>query len=188
MLFDVVFFLLEVGVTLLGGACLVRALMRAWYVPFGQPPGRLVLALTDPLVGPLQRVLPVRGRWDVAALVAAFALKLLQYAVLMLLLGRLSWAVLPVLAVFGVLKLAVSVVTAVVLVAALLSWTQTRSPVRDLLERLSAPLLAPLRRVLPLVGGFDLSPVVVLVLLQVLAMVLGGWQAHLLGSSGVAAW
>lgn len=186
MAFDVVFFLLEVGVTLLGGACLVRALMHAWRVPFAQPMGRLVLALTDPVVRPLQRVLPVQGRLDVASVVAAWGLKLLQYALLMLLLGRMQWALLPVLAVLGLLKLAVSVVTAVVLVAALLSWTQARSPVRDLLERLSAPLLAPLRRVLPLVGGFDLSPLLALVLLQVLAMLLGGLQASLLGNASVA--
>lgn len=181
MVFEIVSFLLEVGITLLGGACLVRALMHAWRVPFAQPVGRLMLALTDPVVRPLQRVLPVQGRLDLASLVAVWGLKLLQYGLLMLLLGRMQWAVLPVLAVFGVLKLAVSVATAVVLVAALLSWTQARSPVRDLLDRLSAPLLAPLRRVLPLVGGFDLSPLLALVGLQVLAMVLGSLQASLLG-------
>lgn len=185
MLIQIVFFLLEAGVTLLGGACLVRAMMRAWGVSFVQPVGQLVLALTNPVVRPLQRVLPVQGRWDVAALVAAWGLKLLQYALLMALLGRMQWALLPVLALLGLLKLAVSVTTAVVLVAALLSWTQTRSPVRDFLERLSTPLLAPLRRVLPLVGGFDLSPLLALVGLQVLAMVLGGVQAHLLGSPSV---
>jgi YggT family protein len=47
----------------------------------------------------------------------------------------------------------------------------------DVIERLCAPPLMPIRRVVPLVGGVDLSPLVLLVLLQVAAILLGGVQA-----------
>jgi YggT family protein len=50
----------------------------------------------------------------------------------------------------------------------------------DLLERLVMPVLIPIRRVVPLVGGVDLSPLVLLVLLQIAAIVLGSVQAGVL--------
>ena len=59
---------------------------------------------------------------------------------------------------------------------AVLSWVQAHSPVSDVIARLSEPLLRPVRRVLPLVGGVDLSPLVVLVLVQVALMALGHLQ------------
>jgi YggT family protein len=65
-------------------------------------------------------------------------------------------------------------------VYAVLSWVQTQSYLADLLNRLVAPPLAPIRKVLPLVGGVDLSPLVLLVMLQIAALVLGDVQAQLL--------
>jgi YggT family protein len=61
-----------------------------------------------------------------------------------------------------------------------LSWVQTNSVLADVVERLVAPPLIPIRRVLPLVGGIDLSPLVLLVLLQVAAIVLGAIQGAVL--------
>ena len=91
------------------------------------------------------------------------------------------------LALLGVAKLAASVATALIVVAAVLSWTQPHSPVADVLNRLTAPLLAPLRRVIPLVGGVDLTPMAAVVVLQVLGMVMGSMQARLLGAGLLAA-
>ena len=62
---------------------------------------------------------------------------------------------------------------------------QNRTAISDVFERLSAPLLAPLRRVVPLVGGVDLTPVLARVVLQVLAMALGQLQVQLLGSGAL---
>ena len=185
MLYQVLTFLIEVAVTLIGGACLLRLYMRWRRMSFGSPVGRFVQALSDWLVLPLQRVVPPRNQLDVASLLAAWLLKLLQYAALMALLGMARWSVLPVLALLGVAKLAVSVATAVIIVAAVLSWTGSRTPMSDVFERLSEPLLAPIRKLLPLVGGIDLSPLVLIVGLQVLSIVLGAMQAGLFGA-GVA--
>jgi YggT family protein len=63
-----------------------------------------------------------------------------------------------------------------VIVYAVLSWVQSNTVLSDIIERLVAPFLAPIRRFVPLVGGVDLSPLVLLVLLQVAAIVLGHVQ------------
>ena len=183
MLFDVINFLFEVVSTLIGGACLLRMYMHWRGMGMGNPVGRLVMALSDWLVRPLQRVLPPSAKVDAANLLGAWLLKLVQYGVFMAMLGMTHWALLPVLALLGVAKLAASVATALIVVAAVLSWTQPHSPVADVLNRLTAPLLAPLRRFVPLVGGVDLTPLAAVVLLQVLAMVLGSLQAQLLGAT-----
>ena len=85
-----------------------------------------------------------------------------------------------VLALFGLVRMALTGLMGMLLLYAVLSWVQTRSPVAEVLSRLCAPLLRPLRRILPLMGGVDLSPLAALLLLQVAMIVLGHAQAALL--------
>jgi YggT family protein len=169
--YQILSFLLDVAAGLLGGACLLRLYMQWQRVPFGNPIGRFVFALTDWLILPLRRVLPPMGRIDTASLVAAYLVEVLQYAILWAIVGRGDFVDVLVLALFGVIRLAISAMTALVIIYAILSWVQTDSPMADVVDRLASPLLRPIRRVIPLVGGIDLSPLVLLVLLQVLAMV-----------------
>lgn len=179
MLYQIISFLLDVAVGLLGGACLLRLYMQWQRVPFGNPVGRFVFALTDWLVLPLRRVLPPMGRLDTASLVGAFVLKLAQYAVLWML-GVGTLAMLSLLAIFGLARLVISGLTGLVIVYAVLSWVQSDSPLVDIIGRLCAPLLRPFRRMIPLVGGIDLSPLALLVVLQIGAIVLGAIQRSLL--------
>lgn len=172
MVYQILSFLLDVAAGLLGGACLLRLYMQRQRVPFGNPVGRFVFALTDWLVLPLRKLLPAVGRWDTASLVAAYLIELAQYAILWALVGRGAGETVFLLAVVGLLRLALSALTALVIVYAILSWVQTNSPMTDIIDRLCAPLLQPFRRVIPLVGGIDLSPLVLLVLLQILSMLL----------------
>lgn len=186
MLYTILSFLLEIGVTLVGGACLLRLYMRWRRMSFDNPVGQFVLALSDWLVQPLQRVVPPAGGLDVASLLAAWLLKLVQYAALLALLELSRWSMLPVLALLGTARLAVSVATAVVIIAAVMSWVGNRTLAHDVFERLCAPLLAPIRRRIPLVGGVDLSPLLLVVVLQVLGMVLSSLQSGVLGSGALA--
>lgn len=182
MLFQILSFILDVASGLLTGACLLRLYMQLQRAPFANPVGRLVFALSDWLVLPLRKLVPAAGRWDLSCLVAAFLLQLVQYLLLWLLLGAgigLAW--LPWMAVFSLLRVAVSGLMGLMIVYAVLSWVPTRSPIGDVIARLCEPLLRPVRRVLPLVGGIDLSPLVLLVLLQVVSIVLGHMQAAALG-------
>ena len=117
-------------------------------------------------------------RWRWASLLAALLVELAQYGVLWLLLGAgAGWQWLPGLALFGVVRVAITGLIGLMIVYAVLSWVQTRSPISDVIARLCEPLLRPVRRVLPLLGGIDLSPLVALVVLQVLMIVLGHLQA-----------
>ena len=90
-------------------------------------------------------------------------------------------AALITLALVGLVRLCISALTALVIAYAVLSWVQTQSYLSDLMERLVTPVLAPIRRMVPLVGGVDLSPLALLVLLQIAAIVLGTLQASVLG-------
>lgn len=184
MLYQIIFLLLEVITGVLGGACLLRLYMQHQRIPMaarsGNPLGRFVFALTDWLVLPLRRGIPSLGRWDMASLVATFLLELAQFSLLWLMVTGGSYLSVLILAAFGVVRLAISGLTGLVIVYAILSWLQTNTMLSDVIERLCAPPLRPIRRVLPLVGGVDLSPLVLLLLLQVAAIVLGGLQTSAL--------
>jgi YggT family protein len=190
MLYQIVSLLLEVATGVLAGACLLRLYMQYQRIPMstrsGNPLGRFIFALTDWLVLPLRRIVPSVGAWDLASLVAAFLVQLAQFGLLWLLSGAGAGVVSVVLvALFGVARAGISGLTGLVIVYAILSWVQTQSNLSDLLERLVHPVLAPVRRWVPLVGGVDLSPLVLLLLLQIAAMVLGALQSTaLLGVSG----
>jgi YggT family protein len=187
MLYQIVSLLLEVVGGLLTGTCLLRLYMQHQRIPMsvrsGNPMGKFIFALTDWLVLPLRRVVPSVGRWDLASLVGAYVLQLVQFTLLWLLIGGGAGLVsVAVLAVFGVVRMALSGLTGLVIVYAVLSWVQTRSYLSDLLDRLITPVLSPVRRMVPLVGGVDLSPLVLLVFLQVASIVLGALQATALGA------
>ena len=181
MLYTIFSLLLEVATGLVGGACLLRLYMQHQRIPMsarsGNPLGHFVFALTDWLVLPLRRVVPSVGRWDMASLLAAFCVELSQLVFLWVMLGAEGAVLsLPILAAFGLLRMAISGLTGLVIVFAVLSWVPSASPMSELIGRLCTPVLSPIRRVLPLVGGVDLSPLVLLVLLQIATMVVGHLQ------------
>lgn len=181
MAYQIISFLLDVAAGLLGGACLLRLYMQYQRVGFGNPVGRFVFALTDWLVLPLRRILPAIKRWDTASIVGVYLVELAQFSLLWLMTGRVTgYEVIPMLAVFGVLRLIISAVTGLVIVYAILSWVRADSPIADIIDRLCAPLLRPWRKLIPLVGGIDLSPLAFLVALQVAAIVLAYLQAAVL--------
>ena len=188
MLIRILAFLLETVFFLLIAAALLRAWMNWLRINMKAQPGGFVMALTDWLVKPLRRALPrslAASPIDWASVVAA-ALLALSYALLWwLLFGVMMGAdsrgmdALPM-ALVGLLILALKMLLRVtlqtlfilVLGYAIMSWVQPGSPAYLLLGRLTEPLLAPLRRVIPTIGGVDLSALVVLVVLQIGMMVL----------------
>ena len=182
MLIRILSFLLDTLFFVLIGAALLRAGMTRLRVNMSAQPGIFVMAVSDWLVKPLRRALPkavAQSRVDWASLLAALLLALLYallWAALVGALLNLSAGMLPALLLTGLkmlLRVALQLAFAVVLVYALISWLQPGSPIHGLLGRLAEPLLAPLRRFLPSVGGVDLSALVLLLLLQIGLMVLG---------------
>lgn len=188
MLYQIIALLLEVGAGLVGGTCLLRLYMQWLRIPLsarsGNPLAKFIFALTDWLVLPLRRVFPAVGALDTASLVGAFLLELAQFSILWALTGFAApMASVVVLAALGLVRLVISGLTALIIAYAILSWIPSSgySPFGDLVQRLTAPVLAPIRKVLPLVGGIDLSPLVLLLALQVLLIVLGSFQVGVLG-------
>lgn len=181
MLYQIVSLLLEVVAGFVSGACLLRLYMQYQRIPMsarsGNPLGKFVFAVTDWIVLPLRRIVPAVGLLDSASLLAAFLVQLTEFGILWLLAGMGGgFFAVPILAAFGLLRMAISGLTVIVIIYAVLSWVQTNSVLADVAERLVAPLLLPIRRFLPLIGGIDLSPLVLLVILQIAAIVLGNLQ------------
>jgi YggT family protein len=149
---------------------LLRFLFQLARADFYNPMSQFIVSFTNPLLKPLRRVIPGVLGIDWAAVVLLIVLKALEIHLTAWFLGfqPLPAAVL-VLALTGLLKLTVYVYIVAILIRAVLSWVNpygTRHPFGNLLYGLTEPLLYPARRLLPAVSGFDLSPIIVLVLLQ----------------------
>jgi YggT family protein len=173
-------FLLETAFYLLIGASLLRAYMNWLRISMTAQPGTFVMALTNWLVKPLRRMLPqtlARSKVDSASLFSAALLSLLYALLAALLFGWFSSDV-PVLAVLVfafkmLLRVALQALTILVFGYVIISWVQPGSYGHGLLSRLVEPPLAPLRRIVPMIGGIDLSAMALLLLLQVGLMILG---------------
>ncbi len=181
----VVLFLLDTVFFFLAASALLRAWMNHLRVHMSAQPGRFVIAMTDWLVQPMRRVLPrslAQSRVDWGSLMAALLLAI-AYGGLWLALvtafspGSVSSAAMllaiPAMAFKLLLRTVLQGLMVLLLAYAVLSWVQPHSPVLATLDRLCAPLLRPVRRIIPTVGGVDLSVLVLIILLQVALMVLG---------------
>lgn len=154
---------------------LIRFLLQWARADFYNPISQFVVRVTAPLLRPLRQIIPGYGGMDLASLVLAWALKAVELALIAgllgyggPLLGALAWAV-PAL-----IELAINVVLFAVLIRVVLSWVNPDpyNPAVSLLERLTDPVLGPAQRLLPSVGGIDLSPMLVMVGLVLLQMLL----------------
>lgn len=187
MLIRVLSFLLETFFFVLIAAALLRAWMNWLRINMRGQPGVFVMAVTDWLVKPVRLALPkavAQSKIDWASILAA-ALFALIYGVVWLLLfsvilGGMGFGDLDpimLLSVLGfalkmLLRVALQTMMILVIGFAILSWVQPGSPAYALLGRLTEPLLAPLRRVIPSVGGIDLSAIVLIIALQIGLIVL----------------
>jgi len=184
MLFQIFSLLLQIAVGLVAGTCLLRMYMHLMRISLsarsGNPLAPFVFALTNWLVLPLRRHVPALGRLDTASALAAYAVVMAKLVLLGLLMGHIpDWLDLLVMSGLELLNLALSSLVWLVLVYAILSWVRAGSDAGYALAQLVEPLLHPLRRVIPQVGGVDLSPLALLVILQVLEIVLRHLSAGL---------
>ncbi|MCE1184556.1 YggT family protein [Zoogloea sp.] len=162
-------------VSLFTGMLLMRFVMQWQRVTFRNPLGQFVLATTDWLVVPVRRVIPGLFGFDMASLLPAWILQALVVFLTLMVRGSLGlmdplglvlvvWGV----GLLGVAKTVLYLVMGVVLMSAVFSWVNPHAPLAGVVNALSEPFLRPFRRVIPLVGGVDLSPIALLLLLQVL--------------------
>lgn len=175
-------YLAEVVFGLFSLALLLRFYLQLVRAPYRNPLSHFLNALTDFMVRPARRIVP--GLWgvDLASLVLAWLCEVLLLLVLFMLygverdvgpgtMGGVVYMAIVVLALVKLLKTSVYIVMVAVIVQALLSWFNPYSPVSPLLNSLVQPFLGPLRKRIPPIGGVDLTPLVLIVILQLILMV-----------------
>jgi len=151
---------------------LLRLLLQLSRGDFRNPLSQAIVKLTNWLVLPLRKLLPPIGRVDTASLVAVYAAQLAAVGLVFLMSTGIAMPVAELLW-WALKKTVVSTLqlyTVAIVVYALLSLVApgTYSPAVGLLQSLCEPLLRPVRRMLPVIGGLDFSPLVVILALQAL--------------------
>ena len=185
MLADIVFLIIDTATFFLTLVFLLRFFMQWQRIPFRNTLGHFIVTTTDWAVRPLRRVVPGFFGLDLASLLLAWCVQML------LVLAKLSLGsavpldigVLPLILSFGLIgvgKTAVWIVFGVVLISSILSWVNPMTPVAPVLNALAEPFLRPFRRILPPIGNVDLSPILLLLALQIILIVLNGFARQLL--------
>jgi len=185
MLLEIANLLSEIAITVIGGACLLRCYLQ--YLKFnlsprsGNPIGLYLMPLTNWLVMPLRKLVPSIGRIDSACLLGAYLVVLAK----VLLLGLLMGSIPPILSlligsVIELIGLVLSILVVLIIANVVLSWVSRGSPTQYMLAEILNPLLAPIKRILPSMGPLDLSPLVLLVAIQIAQIVLANISRALL--------
>ena len=155
---------------------LLRFVLQVVRADFYNPFSQFIVRVTNPLVVPARRILPSMRGIDLPTLIV---LVLLEAAVTYLLLQIVGATVnaqqLLFLIVLRLIGLALWTYTICIFAYVILSWVAqaSYSPIAMLLSQVVEPILRPIRRILPLIGGLDLSPLIVLILLQAASIGLG---------------
>ena len=182
MLAQTLIFLIATAGDLIALALLSRFLLQLARAPARNPLSELVVALTDFIVRPARRVVP--GLWglDLATLLLAWLTELAQIWLVLELKGYelgsavgVALAALVTLAAIQVARLAVYLVMFAVLLQAVLSWVNPRSPAMPLLAAVTRPFLRPLQKQIAPIANVDLSPLVVLIVCQLVLTVPLAW-------------
>jgi len=174
MLIRAVIFLITTLGELFALALLLRFLLQWLRTGARSQLSAFLAALTDWIVRPMRRIVP--GWWglDLATLLLAWLTELLQIWCVLQLSGRhvgltaIAVAALTAFALLALLRLAIYVVMAALVLQAVLSWINPYSPLAPLLDAITRPLLRPFRRLIPPIANVDLSPLFALIACQLL--------------------
>jgi len=154
----------------------LRLLLQWAAVDKRNPLVQFILRVTNPLVIPLRRILPPVGRVDTATVVALVGLQLVATALVVRIgcVGDPGFLPVALLALLNVARLALSIFTWSIIIHVVLSWVSPGgyNPGAALIAAIVEPLLAPFRRLIPLIGGLDLSPLFALIAIQAVSMLL----------------
>ncbi|MDR3478220.1 MAG: YggT family protein [Gammaproteobacteria bacterium] len=162
-LFDLITFLFIARVVLV-------AIRADYYNPISQ----FVNKLTQSIVSPLRRFIPNYKNIELASVVIILVLAMLKFCLLgLILFGHANPIGLFVLASADFLKSILNLFFYAILLQAIMSWIQSGySPVANLLNQITTPLMRPFQRIIPPIGGMDITPIPVMILLQLLLIVI----------------
>ncbi len=156
-------------------------LLRLWLqwsrADFYNPFSQFIVKATQPILAPMRKTIPSIGQLDLATLLLAYILVLVKFVLLQAIFtdgGMLFSIEYLWISALALLKSAGSLVFWVLIIRAILSWvSQGRSPMEYVMNQLTEPLCAPIRRILPDMGGLDLSILVLFIGLQFANYLLG---------------
>ena len=157
---------------------LLRFILQVSRADFYNPISQFIVKATNPVLIPLRRIIPGFGGIDIAAIVLAFVFQGIMLALkFLVLIGGLPSVVdLLALSVILVLGMALKLYFFAILIMIISSWIAPGSanPALLLVNQICEPVMSPFRKMLPSMGGLDLSPILVFLVIQVLGIVLNG--------------
>ncbi len=152
---------------------LLVLLLRFWLpmlgADFRNPLAQGILRITSPLVVPVRRFVPSIGRLDTSTILVAYVIQFLTVLLLLTIGGyRVDTAPIMVTTLIELAALSLNLFFFVILIKIILSWVapHTHNYATALLTTLAEPVLRPFRRIIPSIGGLDISPVFAIILLQ----------------------
>ncbi len=178
-------FLVQVLFGLYATLVVLRFLLQLTRADFYNPISQFIVKATRPVLNPLRQVIPGLGGLDVASLLLAWLVLLVQQLVILAIKGMgLQLGAAALLAIPELVSLIINIFLFAILIQVIISWINpgTYNPIMGLIHSLTEPLLAPVRRRMPEMGGIDLTPMVVMIGLVVLEMLLIPPMMTLVGS------
>jgi len=178
MLADILITILLIVSTFYMSVVLLRFLLQLARADFYNPISQFVVRLTNPLLRPLRRFIPGWGGIDGASLVLAVIIQAITFFLILVLLNggipAFNPVTLLVWAVLNVLDLIVKIYFWSVIAVVVVSWLAPHSghPAIQLVAQITEPVMRPVRNVMPPMGGLDLSPIVVFLILNVISVVI----------------
>ncbi len=173
MLGQIASFLVDTLFTFFVVLLLLRFHFQWLRVPFRNPGGEFVLATTSWMVMPARRVIPGLAGLDLPTLLLAWAVQALGMWIQAEIRGfEPAIGSLVLIALIDLVRYSLYILVAAVIIQVVFSWLNPYTPVAPVVDALTRPFLRPLRRFIPPIGSFDLTPLVLVVLAQVVLIVL----------------
>ncbi len=171
-------FLIETLFSLYIIIVILRFILQWMRASFYDAPSQFILALTNPVIMPLNRFIPRWRHVELSSLVLILGLAILEALLVKLLaFGEVGNIIILLFqAIFSLVFLVLEFYFFSILIEAIASWLVppgSYNPITNFLHRLNEPLLRPARQIIPPISGFDLSPLVVLLILQILIIAMG---------------
>lgn len=155
---------------------MLRFLLRATHSDWRHPIVKFTAKVTNPLCAPANKVLPLKGRWDWSAIVTALIIQGLFVIAIGYLTGRsFSPAFIALASSTEIMNQLLDMLFWLIIIQVILSWVSPgHNPNTAIFEQLTRPVLAPFQRVIPPVGGMDLSPIAAIVAIKLVQIVVVG--------------
>ena len=150
---------------------LLRFILQLVRANFYNPLCQFAVKATQPLLKPLRRVIPSMFGLDMSSLVLALVVQMALYAVILLLRGyEVDVLFLAPWALIGIFALFLKILFWAMIISVILSWVApgSHNPGAELVAQITEPVLAPFRRLVPNLGGLDISPIFAFIALQLL--------------------